>query len=253
MSISGDHILITGASKGFGAVIARHLDNQGAKLTLLARSQEKLEELVKTSKFSCNHTIYPVDFLENNQLKEVLKELEKSHFDTVIHCAGGGIGLSDDFLSSEELNKVFNLNVGVAAEINKVIAPQMIKNKSGRIIHIGSISGHQATASVAYGTIKAALSGYVRSLGKKLVAYDVIVCGIIPGGFYAIENAMWRFKTYNPKGYQEFINSTIPNKKMPLAEDFLPMIDLLCSSGASPFASCMVPMDGGQSPSFFTS
>jgi NAD(P)-dependent dehydrogenase (short-subunit alcohol dehydrogenase family) len=253
MSIKGKRVLVTGASKGLGAVIANHLSSQGAKLTLIARSKDKLEEMIARTTTPSDHDFFAIDLLDQDELTKALDKISNNQYDIIFHCAGGGIGLSDDFLSSEELRKVFDLNVGVAAEINKKLAPKMIESKSGHIVHIGSVAGHQGTASVGYGTIKAALSGYVRSLGKRLAVNDVVVCGIIPGGFYAEENAMWRFETYNPEGYKEFIEATIPNKRMPLAEEFLPMIDLLCGPGASPFASCMIPMDGGQSPSFFTS
>lgn len=251
MTFEGKNILITGASKGLGAVISNHFGMKGARLSLMARSKGKLESIVASLPNQALHSCIAVDFLNSDGLLKALDKISDTHFDIIIHCAGGGMGFGENLLTSEDLTKVFKLNIGVAAEINRMFAPSMIKNKKGNIIHIGSVSGKEVTASVSYGTIKAALAGYVKSVGRKLAVDNVIACGIVPGGFYAPENAMWRFQTHNPDGYKEYIEKNVPNQRMPLAEDFLPIIELLCSEKASPFASCLVPIDGGQSISFY--
>ena len=68
---------------------------------------------------------------------------------------------------------------------------------------MGSIVSSEAEASVLYNSAKAALSGYVRSLGNELLEQGIIVSGILPGAFYGDDNAMFRYKYYKPDEYQE--------------------------------------------------
>ena len=84
-------------------------------------------------------------------------------------------------------------------EINKYFVPTMQKQGYGNIIHVGSLVGSEAKGSVPYNTAKAALSGYVRTLGKELIKTGIIVAGIVPGAFIGDSNAMSRFRFYKPK------------------------------------------------------
>ena len=79
-------------------------------------------------------------------------------------------------------------------EINKIIVPQMIQRKCGNLVHVCSIASSEATGSVGYNTVKAALAAYVRTLGRELVDSGVVVTGILPGGFYAPGNSWERLE-----------------------------------------------------------
>ena len=87
----------------------------------------------------------------------------------VLHCIGGSFGLNETFLSWDDFAKSLKGNIGIAAEINKYIVPKMKTQGHGNIIHVGSMVGSEINASIPYCTAKAALSGYIRSLGKKLI------------------------------------------------------------------------------------
>ena len=100
----------------------------------------------------------------------------------ILHCAGGGMGLRGPFMTPQELHALFMVNLG-GIEINRRFAPRMQADGYGRIIHVCSIASGEAVGSVGYNTIKAALGAYVRSLGRELAPYGVVVSGIAPGGF----------------------------------------------------------------------
>ena len=87
-------------------------------------------------------------------------------------------------------------------------------------------------------------------LGNNLIKDSVIVSGVIPGAFFSDEGAMARFEKFNPDGYADFLKTKIPNRKMPLAEDFWPMISFLSTQQAYVMAGALVPLDGGQSVQF---
>lgn len=250
MSIHKDKkIIITGASKGLGLVAARALAEKGANLVLMARSGEKLEGARKSCREPARHLCVPVDLIELKQIAAAVEraiEFFGGEVDAVLHVAGGGLGLKSPLLNSDELYKMYALNLAAAAEINRLIVPGMTKRQSGNLVHVGSIASYEGVGSVGYNTMKAGLSAYVRSLGRELAGSRVIVNGIMPGGFHAPENAMDRLVANNPEAYKKFVDERLPRKVMGDAEELIPMLLLLSSSEASMMSGCMVPIDAAE-------
>ena len=127
---------------------------------------------------------------------EAIKKAKKflKNIDIVLHVAGGGFGLKDALVKENDLKLLFQANLGAAAEINRLIVRDKVKQKALKLIHVGSTASIEAVGSVGYNVVKSALAGYVRSLGRKLIKNKVIVTGILPGGFIAQGNAMERLK-----------------------------------------------------------
>jgi 3-oxoacyl-[acyl-carrier protein] reductase len=170
--------------------------------------------------------------------------------DVVLHSAGGGLGFRNDFLTHGELLKLFALNLGAAAEINRLVAPGMQERRSGNLVHVGSIASNEGVGSVGYNTVKAGVAAYVRSLGREMNRFNVIVTGILPGGFISPENAMARLQESNPAAYEKFIQDRLPRQIMGDAKELIPMLLLLCSEGASMMGGCLVPIDAGEGRSY---
>lgn len=166
--------------------------------------------------------------------------------DIVIHCAGGGMGLKANLLPANDLYQLFMVNLGGAAEINRVVVPGMIERGYGRIVHVCSIASFEAVGSVGYNTIKAALGAYVRSLGRELASSGVVVTGIAPGGFTAPGNSMERLQSKNPTAYLEFVDKRLPRGFMGKAEELIPLIKLLASGDASMMAGSIIQIDAGE-------
>ena len=201
-------ILIHGTS-GLGAVVSRHLAQH--ELTLVSRNEHL--------------TSYDVD--------------------AVIHCAGGGLGLKDPMLSANALYTLFMANLGRHIEVNRLALPAMIDRKQGYIVHVCSIASGEAVGSVGYNTVKAALSAYVRSLGREMAHHGIVVSGISPGGFRCPDNAMDRLEKNAPQAYQSFL-TRLPRGFMGKAEELLPLIDFLISDKASMMGGSIIPIDAGE-------
>ena len=211
--------LITGASRGLGAVAVEA--------------------------FSAEYDVVPFtraqyDFLRPDERCEI------PPVDIIIHCAGGGLGLREPCLSADGFYQLFMVNLGGAAEINRLAMPHMQENGWGRIIHICSIASGEAIGSVGYNTVKAALAAYVRSIGRELAPFGVVVTGISPGGFEAPDNAMARLKERSPEAYQEFTEKRLPRGHMGKAEELIPLLRYLISPEASMMGGCVVPIDAGE-------
>ena len=126
----------------------------------------------------------------------------------------------------------------------------MVKEKSGRVIHVGSISSQEATASVAYNTIKESLAAYVRSLGRELAHTGVVVCGVLPGAFYAPDNSWRRLEANKPEVVEQFVENNQTRKKIAEAEEVVFLIQFQTGEGASIMSGYCVPIDAGEGEAY---
>lgn len=252
MNLKDKRILITGASKGLGCVVAKALAERDGCLALLARSEEKLEAVRKSCKSPERHLTIAADLTDTKKLHETIEKAKKflGKIDVVLHIVGGGLGLRDPLLNQHDLMKLFTLNVAVAAEINRIVLPEMIKRKSGNLVHVGSVASIEATGSVGYNTVRAALAGYVRSLGRETAAYGIVVTGILPGCFYSPGNSWERLKVDKPEVMKRFVKENLPRGFLGKAEEVVPLILFLCSDKASMMGGCLVPIDAGEGKAY---
>jgi len=253
-NLDNKNIIITGASKGLGSVCAKALAEHGAKLVLMARSEEKLERLRASLHHPQKHLGISLDLTDVGQIQQGINKAKEflGDINVILHVAGGGLGLRDPLLGSDDFLRLFALNLLAAAEINRIIIPDMIKRRSGNIVHVASIAAGEATASVGYNTVKASLAAYVRSLGREIVGSGLVATGILPGGFYAPDNSWERLGTQKPEIVKQFIAERLPRKFLGKAEELIPMILLLCSDNASMMGGCLVPMDAGEGRTYIT-
>ena len=247
-TFAGKRILVTGASKGLGSVCFQVFAKKGARLAISGRTQENLEELLRSSKNPDSHFAIASDLSEIKNIHTfVQKALEfLGGVDIIIHTLGGGYGFSDPLLSWKQIELLHKINLYAGVEINRLVIPKMIENQSGTVIHVGSIASQEAVGSVGYNTVKAAVAAYVRSLGRQMATHGIIVTGILPGGFTAPGNAMIRLKENKPEVYDSFIKQRLPRKKMGSVTEIIPLICLLASDAGSMMSGCCVPIDAGE-------
>ena len=105
-------------------------------------------------------------------------------------------------------------------------------------------------SSLGYNTVKASLVVYVKSLAINLIKDNVIVTGLLPGAFEAKDNAFVRLKKRNYRAYKNFIKTRLPRKKIGNAEEFLPLINLLCSSEGAILAGSSISADACESKAY---
>ena len=245
--------LITGASRGLGAAVCEALANNGHKLIMVSRNTSDLCTLKDRLKNAEEHRVCTVDLCNLREIKECLVggDLDLENVEVVVHAAGGGIGLKEPLLNVDDFEKLLALNLSSAIEINRLVIPGMAKAKKGNIIHIGSIASYEAVGSVGYNTAKAAICGYVKSLGREVLKDGIILSGVLPGGFISEGNAMDRLRDRNRQAYDQFIKERLPRGKMGKAEELIPIILLLCEPSAAMFGGCLIPVDAGEGKAYF--
>lgn len=216
------HLLIVGASRGLGAEACAYF-------------RDRYE--VSTLKF---------DYLKPGTLDGQLL----GEYDAVLHCQGGGMGMRGPLIPAQSMLELFNLNLGAALEVNRYVLPYMMAKREGAICHVCSIASFEAIGSVGYNTVKAALAAYVRSLGRELARFGVVVTGIAPGGFMAPGGAMERLLENHPAAYREFVEERLPRRKMGEACEILPLVEFLLSPAAAMMGGSVVPIDAGEGRSY---
>ena len=164
--------------------------------------------------------------------------------------AGGGFGFRDPLLSWEQLDTLYKVNLGAAAEINRLVFPDMIKNKQGFAVHICSIASQEACASVGYNTVKAGLAAYVRSIGREMAGTGVVVTGVLAGAFYAPGNSWERLRQTKPEVVERYIKENLPRKHICDAKELIPLIMFLSSDKSSMMSGSCVPIDAGESKAY---
>ncbi len=184
--LKGKNVIITGASGGIGAEIARLCAERGANLVLLARSMDKLEALKidLESCFSVPVEVHQLDVSDKDQVEHVFNEILKKQeqVDVLVNNAGFGIFREAHEAKLDEIQSMFDVNViGLMACTLKVL-PSMRRRKSGHIINIASQAGKLATPkSSVYSATKHAVLGFTNSLRMELSDYHVFVTSVNPG------------------------------------------------------------------------
>jgi short-subunit dehydrogenase len=171
-------ILITGASSGIGAELARHYDQENNHLILLARNKNRLQELQKS--LTCKSEIIAVDITEFVILQEKIKEI--GSVDMVILNAGISIGHSLEVTPFDDFKRLYDTNLLSNHAILEPLLPKFKEQKSGTIVFISSLASLiSMPSSVAYSSSKRALNAYSEGIGYKYKPYGINVINILPG------------------------------------------------------------------------
>ncbi len=182
-------VVITGASRGIGAAIAKSFAQAGCHLVLTSRNEdlqlEQLQqEILSFSKFDC--TIIPCDVGVSLQVESLFQTIRQrySHIDILINNAGiSHIGLLAD-MTDEQWDQMIATNMNSLFYTCKQVIPLMVSAKEGKIINISSVWGEiGASCEVAYSATKGAMNSFTKALAKELapsnIQVNAIACGVI--------------------------------------------------------------------------
>lgn len=179
-------VLITGASSGLGVEFAKIHASKGDNLVLVARGKDKMN-LLKTEiekKYDISVYVIGRDLSEASAPKTIYNELktQKIHVDYLINNAGfGDFGLFAQSSWEKQLQMI-NLNVTALTYLTRLFLPDMIKNKSGKILNIASTAAFQPgpTMSVYFAT-KAFVLSFSEALANEVKGTGVTVTALCPG------------------------------------------------------------------------
>ncbi|WP_099157857.1 SDR family oxidoreductase [Virgibacillus ndiopensis] len=184
--LTGKHAIITGASSGIGAAIAKHLATEGANVVLAARRKGKLDEIVHSiNKKGQGKAIAVETNMSDRSAVDVLAEKAVQAFgDVDIYINNAGAVLSGKLQDGkvDEWERMIDVNIkGVLYGINSVLS-SMVERSTGHIVNIASVSGHEVSkTSGVYSATKFAVRALSMGLEKELARTGVRVTNISPG------------------------------------------------------------------------
>jgi len=177
--------MITGASSGIGRGLAVALGAKGAKVGLVARRAEALDEVVKEIESLGGKAVaMPADVQIAESMKSAADQLNRSLGPIDVLVANAGIGPTRDAakFSAAEVSDVMNVNVIGASNSVAAVLPQMLERGEGQLVAISSLAAYRGLPkSAAYCASKAAVSSFFESLRLDLGPRGIDVTIIHPG------------------------------------------------------------------------
>jgi len=174
-------VLITGASAGLGVEFARQLSAQGARLVLVARRKERLEELA--AELGKARAV-ALDLSAAGAAKALLADLaaHDEHVDCLINNAGFGAGGTVAEVDPARQRQMIELNCGLLTELAALVLPAMLERKRGGILNVASTAAFQPGpgAAVYYAT-KAYVLSFTEALHEEVAGSGVHVTALCPG------------------------------------------------------------------------
>ena len=250
LGLKGKIAVITGAGRGLGRNIASNLAKEGARIVGISRTQKDLEEL--QTEIGNNHYTIACDLSKEEAPSKAIKEVisKVGNPDIIVNNVGGTLDINDPLCSIDEWRKIWQLNLGVAIEINNLVIPSMRKKKWGRIINISSISGKENHGPVPYCSVKAALNAYTRSMGRFLAPDGIIMVAIMPGAVYT-EKGYWNIASKErPEHVDKYLKERMAIHRFGTLDEIGSVVTFFCSDKASFCVGSLVTVDGGQGRGF---
>ncbi|MEC8961831.1 MAG: SDR family oxidoreductase [Pseudomonadota bacterium] len=245
LGLTGKSAIITGGSRGIGLAIAKAFAQEGANVSICARSEGPLSS-ARTSLDAYGTTVHslPCDVSDPVALDNYI---QAAH-----HALGGlnvlvnnpsGFGRTDD-----ETGWKISIDIDLMASVRGCwsAVPLIEKSGGGAIIHISSISGlTQSQRTPPYGAVKAALNQYTMTQALELAPRSIRVNAIAPGSIY-FDGGLWdQAQTANPELYANILAS-IPSGRYGTPEEVAAVAVFLASDRGCWVTGQTIAVDGGQ-------
>lgn len=243
--LEGKTAVITGASKGLGRAMALALANAGARLALVSRNLELLNETAgAVRQLGAEAAVFIADVADEAQVLRLEKAVagQFGNVQILINNAGMNIRKPVTDFTLAEWRQVMDTNLNSVFLMCRSFVPHMRGQEYGRILNLTSIMSHVALPGrTAYAASKAGLLGFTRALALELAPEKITVNGISPGPVATEMNAPL---IQDPELNQQFI-SRIPLGRWGKVEEVGHLAVYLCSEDAGFITGTDILIDGG--------
>lgn len=237
--------LVTGASSGLGRHFALTLTKAGARVAVVARRKDRLNDLVAEIESAGGQAIaLELDVTDRGQFDVVLDIIEKEFGPVEILINNAGIAVEGSTLdmSDDDLDNILDVNTKALWLLAKRVSDRLVKHrKSGSIINIASILGLNVSPGLSlYAISKAAVVQMTKALAADLWRYNIRVNAICPGYFKTEINADF----FDSDAGQKAI-SKLPPRRLGQYEELSGLLLLLATDASSFITGTAIPVDGG--------
>jgi len=243
----GRTAVVTGASSGLGAEMARVLAAAGAHVIAVARREERLTALAESAQgLSGSMSVCAAD-LSRMQGIERVADAARARGRCDVLVANAGVAETDklEHMDDESFSRVVSLNLNAQWRLAKALHPWLAESEAGRVINIASIYGICAPVRAgvgAYTASKHGLVGLTRAEAVEWVGHGITANAIAPG-YFPTEMTDPLLKSQAAERLRQFV----PMDRFGTPEELATALLFLASPASSYVTGTVVPVDGGWS------
>ena len=247
--VRGKVAVVTGGSRGIGAMIARGLVTNGVRTYITARKAEACDATAaELSELGECHSI-PADLSTEEGLATFVTAFaeREDRLHVLVNNAGAAWGAPLGEFPAKGFDKVLDINVKAPFMLTQALLPRLRAAASAedpaRVVMIGSIDGIRVPVgdNFSYSASKAGVHMLARHLAHFVVGDHITVNTIAPGPF---ESKMMAYMLDVPGG-REMVESVVPRGRMGSPEDVAGTVIFLCSRAGAFLTGAVLPLDGG--------
>ncbi len=240
-------VVVSGASSGLGAQMAKGFAERGAKLVLMARRVERLEALAEElSAGGTECLVVKCDVTDSAVVNEAAATVEEKYgrVDVLLNVAGAAKNAGVLVMTDEEWDFTIDADMTSVFYVTRAFANIMKKQEYGRIINISSmygLVGNTAIDTVAYHTAKGGVVNFTRAVAAELAKYN-ITCNAICPGYFETELTT---DVLNTDDFTAYMKATVPLGRYGRSGELNPGAIFLASDEAAYVTGVILPIDGG--------
>ncbi len=242
-TLKGKVAIITGSTSGMGRDTAYYFAEEGAKVVVVGRREDRAKEVVENIEKDGGQAIYVVaDMLEADQIKNVVdKTVEAFGTVDILFNNAGAISYKNVLdVPMDEWERTHKINVDAYLIMTKLVAPIMKEKGKGVIINTGSIAGTAASwGPAAYCTSKHAVNGLTKAMAREL-GPEIRVNGILPGAILT--------EMLDDAGGEEGVapmKEMSPLKRVGVGKEIATVAKFLATDDSSFITGQLLRVDGG--------
>ncbi len=180
LKLENKQFLVTGGTKGFGGAIAEALINEGADVVVVARSQDKLDELKNS--FKEKIICIQGDITQSEVIEKTVNSIDEEHFTGAVINAGGPPAKQFMETSLKDWDEAYQNLLRWKIELTQKLVPMLQKKQYGKLVYVESISTKQPVENlVLSNSVRLSVIGFVKTLSQELAGSGITMNVLAPG------------------------------------------------------------------------
>lgn len=255
LGLQNKNALVCGSTQGIGKATAISLAKEGVNITLIARNETVLQEVLKElpQNGQQKHGYLVADFSKTDQVKNIVSANNSFHI--LINNTGGPKSGAIIDASVEEFSAAFQMHVLVNQILVQAVVPFMKKQCFGRIINIISTSVKEPIPGLGVSnTIRNAVANWSKTMAGELAEFGITMNNVLPGFTDTARlDQIIKIKAAGANTSEEkmaqIMKDYVPAKRFAKPEETANAVTFLASDSASYITGVNLPVDGGRTKS----
>lgn len=216
MDLTGKHILITGGSSGIGRQCAIQASRLGAKVSMISRDEEGLQQTISQMGEPAKHIYYLMDLNQTDKIAALIEKIvaDRGAVDGFCHCAGIVVGRPIKMTNPNFVETMMRIHLFAFIECIRCLSLKKNMNNGASLVGISSAAVSRGDATWgAYAAAKSAMDGFIRSAAVELGKRNIRINNVA-------------FSMVATKSYYQFIENSASTFERIMGPQYLGPIDL---------------------------